>query len=311
MTHHTTSKWQNQDFGQVHGAPLTSSVPSLSIALLLSVYPVWPGHPGCPGKARVGWLRPVARGSPHLPRDGFQILPEGGLLILLSLGYKRVVTLSGMPIPILRNGSRKIQKMKSQKRFITLSTKTGICRQRHRIIGECSLTASSSVALGNLWRPQVVKKPLGAETQCLCVETNAEASMEVVISPLCCVLPTAHSPTHQVANARVWALVPAPNSPVVCLWLPSSDTASLSPLWSHCTHGFPIQPLPVLRTPHCSVHLSAPCGQCPREAPTDKMKDKILKPTGRLAFFIHTLADGSNQMQEKSSLGDFKKKSKS
>lgn len=110
--------------------------------------------------------------------------------------------------------------------------------------------------------------------------------------------PLAHAPGSQCK--RVWALVPAPNSPVVCLWLPSSDMASLSPLWSRCTHGLPVQPLPVLRTPHCSVHFSAPCGQCPLETPTDKMKDKILKPTGRLAFFIHTLADGSNQMQEKS-----------
>lgn len=123
----------------------------------------------CPGKARVGWLLHAARGLPHLRRDGFQILPGGGLLILLSLSYKQVVTLSGMPIPIPRNGNMEIQKMKSQNQFITLSTKTGICQQRHTIIVERSLSASSPVALGDLLRPRVVEKSLVAETQCLCV----------------------------------------------------------------------------------------------------------------------------------------------
>lgn len=197
----------------MHSAPLTSPVPSLSTALLLSVYPVWPRHPGLPRKGKGGLAEACSKGLtplPHLRRDGFQILPEGGLLILLSLIYKRVVTLSGMPIPYPEEGNREIEKMKSQKRFITLSTKTDICRQRHRIIGECSLTASSSVALGNLLRPQVVKKPLGAETQCLCVETDAEASLEAVISPPCCLFPTAHWPMHPVANARESGLLSQP-----------------------------------------------------------------------------------------------------
>lgn len=51
----------------------------------------------------------------NLGRDGFQAPPEGGLLILLSLSYKQVVTLYGMPNPIPRNSNVEIQKMKSQK----------------------------------------------------------------------------------------------------------------------------------------------------------------------------------------------------
>lgn len=107
----------------------------------------------CPEKARVGWLRHAARGSPHLGRNGFHTPPEGELLILLSLSYKQVVTLSGIPIPIPRNSNMEIQNMKSQKQFITLSTKTGICQQRHTIIGEHSLNGSSPAALRSLLRP--------------------------------------------------------------------------------------------------------------------------------------------------------------
>ena len=89
----------------------------------------------------MGWLKQAARGLPHLWKDRFQILPEGGLLILLSVSYKQVVTLSGMPIPILSNSNIEIQKMESQKQFITLRTKIGICQQRHMIIGKHSQVA--------------------------------------------------------------------------------------------------------------------------------------------------------------------------
>lgn len=246
----------------------------------------------CVAQKRQGWN--AARGSPHLRRDGFHIPPQGGLLILLSLSYKQVVTLSGMPIPIPRNSDMEIQKTKSKKQFITLSTKTGICQQRHTIIGEHSLSGSSPAALRSLLRPCIVKKSLAAETQCLCVcaETDAEASIETVISPPCCLFTTAYSLTHQVANAsESWALVPAPNSPVVSPDSPPpphvTERHSLTLLlWSCCTHGFPIQPWLVLETPCCSAHPIAQWSQCPHVASTGRKK--ILKSTHLQAEPLHS-----------------------
>lgn len=58
MTHHTSSKWQDQDLGQVYSAPLISSVPWLTIALLLSIYPVWP-RKGKGGLAEAGSKGPA------------------------------------------------------------------------------------------------------------------------------------------------------------------------------------------------------------------------------------------------------------
>lgn len=91
-----------------------------------------------PKGGKGGRQRHTAKGLPHPGRDGFQTLPEAGLLLLLRLSHKQVVTLSGPPIPIPRNSHMEIQKMKSQKQFITISTKTGTCQQGHTIIGEHS-----------------------------------------------------------------------------------------------------------------------------------------------------------------------------
>lgn len=196
----------------------------------------------------MGWLRQAARGLPYLWRDGFQILPEGGLLILLSLSYKQVVTLSGMPVPILSNGNMETQKMKSQKQFITLSTKTGICQQRHTIIGERSLSASSSVALGNLLRPRVVKKSLVAETQCLCMCGDRcggkHGGCGLSSVPSLHYSPLAHAPGSQCES--VWGSCPGPQfSSSVSPGSPPQTWPHSSPpvpLYSWLSHSAPAGP---------------------------------------------------------------------
>lgn len=103
----------------------------------------------CQEEAGVGQLRHAARSLPTLGGMDFQT-PEGGLLILLSLSYKQVVTFSRTPIPNPRKSNVEIQKMKSHKQFITLGTKAGICQQRHTLIGGCSLSGPSSIAFRSL-----------------------------------------------------------------------------------------------------------------------------------------------------------------
>lgn len=97
--------------------------------------------------------------------------------------------------------------------------------QNHAITGEQSLRGSSSVALWSLLRPQVVKMSPAAETRYLCVQTNAEANTEAVVSvPACLCLLTAHTADGQ--SGRAWAPAPAPG----LLPSPSSPPQKWHPL---------------------------------------------------------------------------------
>lgn len=185
--------------------------------------------------------------------------------------------------------------MRSEKPFITKSTKTGICQQRHMVTGEHSLNGSFFHCSLKPSQPSRGQEASSFRDSVLCVWRHMQRQTWRPRSLLgTCCFRLGSSLTHQAANPSA---PEPPLPPRVCSsgsWLPSSDAASLSPSNPAALRAFSFHPFPVLGTPRCPGHHGAPRGQH-HEASAEEIRSSN-QPTCPQALFIHKRAMGPRQV---------------